>query len=537
VQITDGEKVLVLDMAHIPPEVITCLQDTRVVVHNAQFDLSFLLAAGVQLKETSCTQLAIAALTHRPMVSLEKACKEYLGVEVDKALQVSDWMRPHLSKEQLEYAARDALLTVALYQALRKQLKSCGTLAGFKLVRRCIPAIADAKARGVLVDTSAHNALIVRWQEDKATALSRLQEILGPNLNPESVKQLSDWLNENLDEGVRASWPLTKNGQLCTDKDTLEAFSQVALVQPLLNYCRVAHRLKTWGETYQRHLGPDGRLHPSFVLLGARSGRMSCRHPNVQNLPRDPALRACFIAPEGDKLVASDFAQIELRIAGLLSQDPVILSAYEQGRDLHERIVAQVTGKPEREITSEERKLGKALNFGLLYGAGAPTFQTRARVDYGLDIPWDEAQRFRSVFDQTYSRLRWWQVERQRQAEQKGKFTTVGGRLVCFQDAARCYTDSRNYPIQAAAVDLQLLAIQRIHTRLVERKLPAFLVNFIHDELVLEVREHLVDEVSSLLIDEMTSAFLELFKLYKPEPVAWGLVEVGAGCNYALAKF
>jgi DNA polymerase I len=105
-----------------------------------------------------------------------------------------------------------------------------------------------------------------------------------------------------------------------------------------------------------------------------------------------------------------------------------------------------------------------------------------------------------------------------------------------FQNPARCYTDSRNYPIQAAAADLQLLAIQRIYARLIERKLPAFLVNFVHDELVLEVREDLLDEISSCLADEMTGAFLQLFKPYNPEPVAQGLVEVGAGYNYAQAK-
>jgi DNA polymerase I len=127
-------------------------------------------------------------------------------------------------------------------------------------------------------------------------------------------------------------------------------------------------------------------------------------------------------------------------------------------------------------------------------------------VDYGLEISLDDAQRFKSVFDQTYSRLRWWQVEREREAEQKVKFTSVGGRLVCFQDPARCYTDSRNYPIQGAAADLQLFAIQRIHTRLVAQKLPAFLVTFIHDELVLEVPADLVDEVSSLEVDKMTGA-------------------------------
>jgi hypothetical protein len=112
----------------------------------------------------------------------------------------------------------------------------------------------------------------------------------------------------------------------------------------------------------------------------------------------------------------------------------------------------------------------------------------------------------------------------------------VGGRLVSFQNPARCYTDARNYPIQAAAADLQLLAIQQIYAQLVERKLPAFLVNFVHDELVLEVRADRVDEVSSLVIDEMSGAFLELFEPYKPEPVARGLVEVGVGFTYAQAR-
>jgi len=142
----------------------------------------------------------------------------------------------------------------------------------------------------------------------------------------------------------------------------------------------------------------------------------------------------------------------------------------------------------------------------------------------------------RLFFDQTYSRLRWCQLEQQREAEQTGMIRTVGGRLASFQNPTKCYTDSRNYPIQAAAADLQLLAVQRIYGRLLERELPAFLVNFVHDELVLEVREDPVDEASSLLGDEMSRAFLKLFKPYNPEPVAQGLVEVGVGSNYAQAK-
>ena len=298
----------------------------------------------------------------------------------------------------------------------------------------------------------------------------------------------------------------------------------------------MSHRIKTWGDTYQRHITPNGRIHPGFILLGARSGRMSCRQPNVQNLPRDPALRSCFIAPKGFVLMAADFGQIELRIAGLRSADPVIRSAYAQGQDLHREIVARVTGKPATEVSDDERKLGKALNFGLLYGAGAATFRTRARVDYGLEISLQQAEDFKRKFDQTYTTLRTWQKEQYQMIQAQGWLITPGQRRVSVRDPRDCYTDARNYPIQAAAADLQLLAIQRTHAALLEAKVPAYLVNFVHDELVLEVREDVVDEVKTLVQQTMTQAFLDLFKDYDPQPLSRDLVDVGIGHNYAEAK-
>jgi DNA polymerase-1 len=264
---------------------------------------------------------------------------------------------------------------------------------------------------------------------------------------------------------------------------------------------------------------------------------MSCRNPNVQNLPRDPALRACFTAPDGFVLLAADFSQIELRIAGLLSEDPVILAAYAQGKDLHREIVARVTGKPADQISKEERKLGKALNFGLLYGAGPRTFRTRAQVDYGISLSLQEAEQFKAVFDRTYSRLRWWQLEQQREAERTGRMRTAAGRVIAFRDPRNCYTDARNYPVQSGAADLQLLAIQRVHAALREWDPPAFLVNFVHDELVLEVREDAVERVSLLVTDRMVQAFKDLFRSYQGvEALSHQLVEVGTGPNYAEVK-
>ena len=536
VQVTDGEKVIVLDITHIPADVLGLLSKVKVVFHNAPFDLSFLLAAGVRLKEVSCTQLMIAALTHRPMVSLADACKTYLGVQVDKDLQTSDWTSPELSADQIEYAARDAVLTFALHEKLFEKLKVERLTSGFKLARRCIPVIADAKAHGVLLDTKAHRALVLQWQKDEEAAQDRLQTIFGCEINPKSQTQLSAWLCENLDQDLRAAWPKSRTGQLRTDKDTLACFSHVALVQPLFEYRRVSHQLATWGETCQRHLRADNRLHPDFFLLGARSGRMSCKNPNVHALPHDPALRACFIAPPGYQLMAADFAQIELRIAGLLSGDNMIRSVYEQGRDLHRSIVAKVKDKAEKDVSDEERKLGKAINFGVLYGAGARTFQTRARVDHGVDLSLEDARRFKAAFEQTYHRLYRWQQAQHREAQKRGTLRTVSGRLVAVRDRTNCYTDARNYVIQASGADLQMHAIQRVHSALRQKDLPAHLINFVHDDLVLEVREDVVDVVRELLRHEMTEAFLDLFRSYQPESMTQGLVEVGWGMNYAEAK-
>ncbi|MDP6415144.1 MAG: DNA polymerase [Gammaproteobacteria bacterium] len=512
-----------LDMNHIPATILGVLSDARLVFHNVQFDLAFLLDAGIRIKRPACTQLAVAALTHDPMVSLANACKEYLGIEIQKDQQTSDWTLSELSPKQIEYASLDAVLTLSLYNALTMKIN----MQGYRQVRQCIPAIADASHRGVLIDRQKHQALVNKWQQEKKEAVGRLRSLVGEDVNLESGKQLSDWLRDNLD-GVE--WPETPKGQLRTDKDTLEAFSHVELVQPLLDYRRVSHRLKTWGETYQRHMTEDNRLHPNFLLLGARSGRMSCRNPNVQNIPRDEAFRACFIAPDGYKIVTADFSQIELRIAGILSGDTVILNAYSDGKDLHKAIVARVTGKPEHEISADERKLGKALNFGLLYGAGAKTFQTRAHVDYGLDIKLEEAVRFKQVFDRTYSKLRWWQKEKQREAELTGSFTTLGGRLCTYKNQKRLYTDSRNYPIQSAAADLQLSTISRVHDAI--NGVSAFLINFVHDELVLEVRDDAIEQISAILREEMTAAFTEFF----PDSTPHGLIEIGIGDNYAEAK-
>ena len=535
VQLCDGRNTVLIDLDQVPASVLKPLERARLVFHNATFDLQHLAALGIHIADPACSMLACAMLFGEPTMSLARAAKRVLNKDLNKDEQTSDWAAAALSSEQLQYAAGDVEVLHQLYTVLLQRLQDQGRMQGYRLVRQCLPAVAAAQRHGLLLDTNAHDTLVGQWTHERDDAEQTLRGLIG-DLNLRSPKQLTGWLMENLDPAVLQRWPRSeKKGHLATKRDTLEQFATVPLVRPLLTHRNADTRLKTWGHAYQRHLRPDGRLHPGFLLLGAgHTGRMSCRQPNTQNLPRDPALRACFIAPEGYRILAADFSQIELRIPALLSGDPVLRDAYTRGRDLHRLIVSATTGVPEHQVTDAERKKGKAINFLFLYGGGVDTYRTRAFVSYGLDISEDEAAYHRDVFDQTYAALRWWQSEEYAEHQRVGGVKTVGGRWLPFPDPNDCYTNSRNYPIQGSAADLQYLAIQRVHNAI--QGMDAHLINFVHDELVLEVRADQVEKVAALVQDQMTNAFLDLFKSFDPAPLAKGLVEIGVGQSYAEAK-
>ena len=534
VQLSDGKDVLILDMLHLPPAILRPLENKPLVFHNATFDLQHLAAAGCHVSAPACSMLACGALFGDASMSLARAVKRVLREDVDKEQQRSDWSAPDLSAEQLRYAAADVEVLHRLFTELLHRLRDQGLMKGYRLVCRCLPAIAAAQGHGLLLDTAAHDTLVDQWTRERDDAEQALRALIG-ELNLRSPKQLTEWLSEHLDQETLDDWPRSeKSGHLATKRDVLEQFARVPLVRPLLAYRNADTRLKTWGHAYQRHLLPDGRLHPGFLLLGAgHTGRMSCRQPNTQNIPRDPALRRCFIAPEGYQLLAADYSQIELRIPAMLSADPVLRRAYAEGRDLHRMIAAATTGKPEAAITGEERSLGKAINFLFLYGGGVDTYRTRAFVSYGLEIDAKAAEHHRDTFNTTYCALRYWQDEQYAQHRDSGGVKTIGGRFLPFPDDDEHYTRSRNWPIQGAAGDLLYLAIQRVHAAL---PAGAHLVNFIHDEIVVEVREDLAADVSNLVQDAMVGAFLDLFQAFDPAPLTRGLVEIGVGQSYAETK-
>jgi DNA polymerase-1 len=358
---------------------------------------------------------------------------------------------------------------------------------------------------GLPVDRERLAALVARAEKDTENARERLGMLLGP-VDPDSPKQLREILRLR---GV----PVEK-----TDEARLAPYKDDPVVAALLMYRQAVRRARLFsGEDFRPH-PVTGRIHPDWRLLGAPTGRMSCSHPNIQALPRDPEVRACIRPGDGWVLVKADFSQIELRIAAELSGDGRLIQAFQKGKDVHAETARLVLG---REPSKEDRQLAKALNFGLLYGAGPETLATYARTAYGVAVSVDEAARLRARFFETYPVLRRWQ---KRLLHGEGELRTVLGRLL----RPTRPTDRVNYPVQGAAADGLKVALGLLRGRLPQG---ARVVACIHDEVLVECPADVAGEVVPVVREAMVQG---MARVLRRVPVAvesgtyqdWGVTTV-----------
>lgn len=494
------------------------------VAHNAVFEFKALLHNGVALEKLGCTLLQDNALGNGRR-SLAALAGERLNWALDKTLQVSDWTAANLEPAQVEYAALDAVAAYRLAGIQRQALQERGRGRCYGLMRNAQPAIARLELAGCPFDTAAHAALMAQWQEQAETARTELDSLLN-GANPDSPQQLAAWLAANLPPDTLASWERTGTGQLKTDADTLAGLTLPAL-EPLKRYKAAMKGLSTYGKGYAAHISPvTGRIHASF-LLGTAAGRLSCQSPNIQNPPRDTAFRALFAPGPGRCLVVADYGQIELRVAALVSGDSAMLTAYEQGQDLHRKTAAAVLGIEPEAITKGQRQMAKAVNFGLLFGQGAKGLQAYAKASYGVELSLPEAEKARAAFFQAYPGLRRWQQQQQEAARFAKQVRTPGGRVRGLDGDRQLATASLNTPIQGGAAECLLVA-------LAELSLPgnAALVNVVHDELVVECDPEQAAAVQLEVERAMVAGFQAIF----PNGSTRDLVEAHSGPNWAEAK-
>jgi DNA polymerase I len=268
-----------------------------------------------------------------------------------------------------------------------------------------------------------------------------------------------------------------------TRDETLALYAKEhKFIATLRDYRRASKLASTYGAAWlENGHYRDGRIYASWRQLRAATGRMACDHPNLQNIPRSGPLRSYVRAPIGRTFVIADYSQIELRIAAKISGDKDMLSAYAEGRDLHTLTARSLTGR--EEITKDDRKLAKAVNFGLLYGMGAKGLQSYALRSYGIEMSLEQATLYRRRFFQTYPGLKRWHDD-QRRAWLRGhtETRTLTGRR---RMDVRKLTDRLNAPVQGTGADGLKLALALLWER--REECPgAVPILMCHDEVVVE---------------------------------------------------
>lgn len=520
-----GDTCYVFDVAAIRLSPLTDLLQARAfVAHNALFELKFLLHNGTAPGKLGCTLLQDNALGGGRR-SLAALSAERLNWALDKALQVSDWTAANLTAAQLDYAALDAVAAYRLAGLQAALLKERGLVRCYSLMRDAQPAIARLELAGCPFDTAGHQALIAQWQATAEQARGELDSLLN-GANPDSPLQLSKWLAANLPPDTLATWPKTATGQLQTDADTLAGLTLPAL-EPLKRYKLAVKGLSTYGKGYAAHISPvTERIHPSFLIGGTATGRLSCQSPNIQNPPRDPVFRALFAPSGGRCLVVADYGQIELRVAALVSGDSAMLTAYEQGQDLHRKTAAAVLGIEPEAVSKAQRQMAKGVNFGMLFGSGAKGLQAYCKSSYGVEMTLSQADNAKSAFFKAYPGLSAWQTATRQAAERAKQVRTPGGRVRPLDK--NIGTECLNTPVQGGAAECLLAALATLQLD----SLNARLVNIVHDELVVECEPEQAGAVMAEVERAMVAGFLAIF----PEGATRDLVEAHTGPNWASAK-
>ena len=429
-----GTHAAVIDLDRTGLGVLKRLEDMRVVAHNAAFELSFLEKAGVTPREIHCTFQTTRLLTGVNKPNLKFAAQEFLGIILDKDLQTSDWNAPHLSQEQLRYAAMDVVICRRL--ARRTLLTLNEQASAYTIQMTAIPAAVRMQLRGFLFDRTAHATLIVELEHKRievAAAYAQACREHGiDDTLPETPRQIGALLNILLNGAELAAWKRTeKSRELSTKRAELRKAGHYPPIAALLALSTLDKALTAFGENYPEHVNPvTGRIHPSYGIATTASGRASCSKPNLQQMPRRAEFRNLFGAAPGHVLIVGDYKLMEMRASAYISGDAAMTDAFKQERDLHYITASAMTGKPVEDVTLAERQAAKSVNFGGVYGQGAKGLVAAAWDKLDIVLPIEEAERWGQALKETYPQLTAWKAEHAQRCE-------AAGRIVIGRDAAR----------------------------------------------------------------------------------------------------
>jgi len=509
-QLCTGTGVAVLDLMAIGEIDLKPLFKARpFVFHNMSFDLKMLIQHyGLEEYDIHCTLLMTRLIFHAISAEtiaadLGSTIKRVLGVDINKQAGRSDWGIRELTFEQVYYAAQDTVVLYALYEALVPSLAKLKLNDIYTLQRRGQKVLCHIELRGMKIDVEKHRQNISNWRtqladaEDTLKEMTKLPKITGPTM--------AGWLSESVDEEVMAGWPRTEKGALQTDAAAFGDYEHLDVVKPFSAYQKAKTLLSSFGLKLIEHINPvTGRIHASYNMGYARTGRLSCSNPNIQNQPSSKEMRGIYIPEEGYSLIDIDYSSIEPRIITELSQDPELLQAYKDGVDLYKMVASKVLGIPVDEVTKANRQYGKICVLSLNYLGGKRTVMKTAKK-IGIHITEDEAIALIDNYRKQFPKLYKWQLAKVAQTETSGYVvrSRSGKASKCTEDSY--YNVSVNFPVQALAGECMILAL--VLTSEALKGTGAHLIATVHDEILIECPDAEVEKVARLAETAMEKAY------------------------------
>src|SRR5579875_2212951 len=564
------------------------------VGHNLKFDWLFLAAQlGIRLGRVYDTMLVEQLLhgvgLHDGTISVglrETAARYQIPVIKEQRAwfpgldtRLEEWQAP-FPPERLRYMVQDIEAPARIYQAQQARIQEQGLTEVVELEQQALPAVASMELHGVLIDQERWREILRQKGEREQQLARALSETLFAALQKrraaherarrEEERRLMQRYQEShptcsweafLKQGMatwKASHPFPAHTRapglnlassiqvqaaLCelgvrvssTREEVLAPYAErLPVVATLLQWKKVQKIRRAFGENLLVRIGPDGRLRGDFAQIGAVSGRIICRNPNLQQIPAHEKneaenLRCCFIAPPGYRLLKADLSNIELRILAEVSGDAVMLRLFAEGRDLHAETAKLMFGLlPDTDTRQRQYKEGvsmrdvaKTINFGLAYGMGAQGLANR------IGVPVETAKALMRTYFTTYAGVAGWLRSTARQALQQGYAVTLEGRRRPFvvtegMDTAALGTlerSAKNHPIQGTNADILKRALALLYAELPEA---VHIVLAVHDEIVLECPEDLLEEAKRILKDALVRAcrtYLKVVAIPEPEVI------------------
>ena len=519
------------------------LEDASVmkIGQNMKYDAKIFARHGVDIAPIDDTMLmsyAMNAGLHGH--GMNALSERYLGHEpiAIKELIGSGKSQVTFDKVKIEdaapYAAEDADITLRLWQRFKPQLHREKVTTVYETMERpLVPVLARMEMAGIKVDRDVLSRMSNAFAQKMAGLEAEIHELAGRSFNVGSPKQLGEIL---FDEMALEGGKKGKTGAYATGADVLEDLAAQGHDLParVLDWRGLSKLKSTYTDALQDHINPEtGRVHTSYVIAGANTGRLASSDPNLQNIPirseEGRRIREAFIADEGKVLVSLDYSQIELRILAEIAGIDALKQAFREGQDIHAATASEMFNVPLDEMTPEVRRQAKAINFGVIYGISG------FGLSRNLRIPRAEAQGFIDRYFERFPGIKDYMEATKAFAKEHSYVQTMFGRKIHTPEinakgpgAGFAYRAAINAPIQGTAADVIRRAMIRMEGAI--EGMPAKMLLQVHDELLFEVDENAVDQLIARAREVMEGAAEPAIKLSVPLTV-----DAGQGANWALA--